>query len=126
MAKWYFTVVFEMVGLPDFMMVEEFFDEQQPVVKFPLKDYRIRHSNFISATKEMQIVELFIDFATNFPFNLVIADFDIGQHYYFMIGLRKQTFKVCGKVMDMYYPDSYDPYYHYKVLTSRDRRLRRD
>ena len=119
---WRFTVVFEIDDLPDHMYAESFFEGIQPKVIFPLKDYKIIEVDFISATLQVQVVELFIDFETAYHFKEVVKDFEDNQIYYFNIVVGNYRFKVRGRVIEMYFPDNYDPYIGYKFLTSRKNR----
>lgn len=126
MERWYFTVAFELDEIPDYMKVEDFFEEHQPEVRFPLRDYCIDAADFISATTQVRTVELFINFETSSPFPVVIQDFSHEQRYYFYIVINKQAIKIGGRVLDIYYPDNFQHLHGYKILTSKNDRLNRD
>lgn len=126
MERWYFTVAFALDEIPDFMTVEDFFEGEQPEVKFPLRDYSVQSADFISATSQVKTVELFINFETASPFPIVVQDFNHDQKYYFNIVIHKQVIKIGGRVLDIYYPDNFQQLYGYKILTSKTDRLNRD
>lgn len=126
MERWYFTVAFELDDLPEFMTVEDFFDGEQPKVKFPLKDYCIQTADFISATYEAKTVELFLNFETAMPFPVVVQDFTHDLRYFFNLVFDKQVVKIGARVLDIYYPDNFEHLYGYKILTSKNRYLNKD